>query len=181
QKREWSPDDYYYDAAVHDAQLLYLLARHFPDRLGTLPAAAIDGIGMAISGNRVNSLSAASILLAFDAYAKATSASVKLGITEIAKQGASERGLVLPAGSMPKASISENASRLRFTKEGPVPAFYSINESGFDRAAPTAAISQGVEIFREFVDMSGNTIQRVQLGQEFLVRLRLRATSRDKL
>ena len=29
--------------------------------------------------------------------------------------------------------------------------------------------------------MNGNVIQRVQMGQEFLVRLRLRATSREKL
>src|SRR5262249_60244336 len=101
---------------------------------------------------------------AFDAYAKATSGSVKLGITEIAKRDGSERSLVLPAGSMPKVSISQTASRLRFAKDGRVPAFYSINESGFDRAAPTAAISQGVEIFREFVDINGNPIQRVQMG-----------------
>ena len=179
QKREWSPDDYYYDAVVHDAQLLYLLARHFPNRLSA-PPAAIESIGMAVSGNRVNSLSAASILLALDAYAKTTSASLKLGMTEIAKNG-NERNLILPNGSMPKVAVSQTASKLRFTKEGQVPVFYSINESGFDRAAPTAAISQGVEIFREFVDMNGNTIQRVQIGQEFLIRLRLRATSRDKL
>jgi alpha-2-macroglobulin len=180
QKREWSPDDYYYDAVVHDAQLLYLLARHFPDRVSASPSAAIENIGRAVSGNRVNSLSAASILLALDAYAKSTSAVLKLGITEIAKDG-NQRNLVLPAGSMPKAPVSEAASRLRFTKDGQPPAFYSINESGFDRNASTAAISQGVEIIREFVDMNGNVIQRVQLGQEFLVRLRLRATSRENL
>src|SRR5206468_1833518 len=53
QKREWSPEDYYYDTVVHDAQLLYLLARHFPNRLSA-PPAAIESIGMAVSGNRVN-------------------------------------------------------------------------------------------------------------------------------
>jgi alpha-2-macroglobulin len=64
-------DDVYYDPVVHDAQLLYLLARHFPDRVDHVPPAVLEGIGSAISGNRVSSLSAAYTLLALDAYAKA--------------------------------------------------------------------------------------------------------------
>ena len=41
QKRELG-DEIYYDPVVHDAQLLYLLARHFPTRLGAVPPAALE-------------------------------------------------------------------------------------------------------------------------------------------
>jgi hypothetical protein len=57
QKHDW-PYWIYYDPVVHDAQLMYLVARHFPKRLPSTPPAVLEGIGDAVSGNRVSSLSA---------------------------------------------------------------------------------------------------------------------------
>ena len=56
-----------------------------------------------------------------------------------------------------------------------------LNQSGFDRGAPAAEINQRVEIIHEFLDMKDNAITQVKVGQEFLVRLRLRAAKRDSL
>ena len=177
-------DESYYDPTDHDTQLLYLIARHFPNRLAGVPATTLDSIGTSISGNGINSLSAAYTLLALDAYAKAATSTVKFGITEINKEGR-ETAIPLPAGSsttMPKVSVSESASRVQFSKatsNGALPGYYLINESGFDRNPPSAAINQGIEIIREFLDMKGNVITQVKVGEEFLVRLRLRSTNKD--
>jgi alpha-2-macroglobulin len=178
QKREWN-DEIYYDALVHDAQLLYLLARHFPARLSASPPPAFEALSSAISGNRNNSLSAAYTLLALDAYAKVAAAAGKLAITEVGKDG-QERALTLPAGSMPKVSISEGATKVEFTKDGAMLAYYVVNESGFDRNVSASEIKQGVEIIREFLDLKGNPLAQPKIGEEFLVRLRLRATQRDR-
>ena len=181
----WSPqkrdlgEEIYYDAVVHDAQLLYLISRHFPNRLGAAPPAALETLSAAISGNRGSSLSAAYTLLALDAFSKVSAGADTLGIAEVGKDGR-ERPLTIPAGAMPKVSISEAASTLQFTRRGPLAAYYVINESGFDRNPPSAEISQGVEIIREFLDATGNPVSRVTVGQEFLVRLRVRATRRDR-
>jgi len=181
----WSPqkrdlgEETYYDAVVHDAQLLYLISRHFPNRLGAASPAALETLSAAISGNRGSSLSAAYTLLALDAFSKASAGADTLGIAEVSKDGR-ERPLTIPAGAMPKVSISEAASTLQFTRRGPLAAYYVINESGFDRNPPSAEISQGVEIIREFLDATGNPVSRVTVGQEFLVRLRVRATRRDR-
>ena len=179
QKSDWG-DEVYYDGLVHDAQLLYLLARHFPGRLGASPPPALEAMSSAISGSRNNSLSAAYTLLALDAYAKVAAAAGKLGISEIGKDG-QQRVLTLPAGSMPKVSLSETAAKVQFTKDGPMLAYYVVNESGFDRNPPASEIKQGIEIIREFLDLKGNPITRPKVGEEFLVRLRLRATQRDRL
>ena len=40
-------------------------------------------------------------------------------------------------------------------------------------------MSQGIEIVRDFVDANGNVLTRVTIGDEFFVRLRVRATTRD--
>jgi alpha-2-macroglobulin len=82
---------------------------------------------------------------------------------------------------MPKVGVSTNAAKVQFGKDGPLPAYYSLNESGFDRNAPTAAVSNGIEIIREFLDLKGTPVTQVKVGEEFLVRLRLRATKRDRL
>jgi uncharacterized protein YfaS (alpha-2-macroglobulin family) len=41
--------------------------------------------------------------------------------------------------------------------------------------------STRIEIFREFVDAKGTPLTRVTVGQEFFVRLRLRAARRDRV
>jgi uncharacterized protein YfaS (alpha-2-macroglobulin family) len=168
QKQQW-PDDLYYDPVVHDAQLLYLVARHFPDRMNSVPSAALEGIGQAISGNRVSSLSAAYTLLALDAYAKSAAPKVKLGIIVGGQRQASTSKVSIPAG----------ITGVRFTREGSIAAYYSINESGFDRNPPTSEISRDLEVIHEFLDMKGDVITKVKVGDEFWVRLRLRTTNRD--
>jgi hypothetical protein len=101
-------------------------------------------------------------------------------MSEIAKDG-TQKVLTLPAGPMPKVNVSEGTAKLQFSKEGPLAAYYVLNESGFERNLPAAEMHQGIEIIREFVDMKDNVITQVKVGEEFLVRLRLRATQRDRL
>jgi alpha-2-macroglobulin len=170
QKRE-GMDDVYYDPVVHDAQLLYLLARHFPDRVSLVPPAVLEGIGSAISGNRVSSLSAAYTLLALDAYAKAAAPKVKLGIVLGGQRQAMTSKVNVPAG----------LANVQFTNDGSLTAYYSLNESGFDRNPLTAEINQGLEVIHEFLDANGNVTTKVTVGEEFWVRLRLRTTNRDHL
>ena len=172
-------DEIYYDPVVHDAQLLYLLARHFPNRLGATPPAALETIGRAVSGNLASSLSAAYTLLALDTFAKGAAATTTLGISEIGKDGR-ERALTPPDGAIRKADLSEAAAKVQFSRRGTVAAYYSVSESGFDRNPPIAEKSEGVEIVREFLDAKGNPVSRVTVGEEFLVRLRVRATTRDR-
>ncbi|MGA3328248.1 MAG: alpha-2-macroglobulin family protein, partial [Terriglobia bacterium] len=171
QQKRGGMDDVYYDPVVHDAQLLYLLARHFPDRINRVPSEALEGIGSAISGNRVSSLSAAYTLLALDAYAKAAAPAVKLGIVLGGQRQASTSKVSVPVG----------IAKVQFTREGSLTAYYSLNESGFDRNPPTSEISQGLEVIHEFLDANSNVTTKVTVGQEFWVRLRVRTTSRDRL
>src|SRR5262249_16960591 len=60
-------------------------------------------------------------------------------------------------------------------------AYYVINESGFDRNLPAADVNQGIEVIREFLDLKGDPLTKPKVGEEFLIRLRLRTTQRDRL
>jgi len=170
QKRQWG-DEVYYDSVVHDAQLMYLLARHFPDRVASVPPAALEGLGQAVSGNRESSLSAAYTLLALDGYAKAAAGNGKVAVV---LQGQRQ-------GATSKVSVPVGTSSVGFAREGSLAAYYSVNESGFDRNPPTAEISREVEVIHEFLDMKGSVVTRVQVGEEFWVRLRVRTTRRERV
>ncbi|HEY7172668.1 MAG TPA: MG2 domain-containing protein [Vicinamibacterales bacterium] len=173
-------EEIYYDPVVHDAQLLYLLSRHFPARLEASAAVPLETISSTISRNHVSSLTAAYTLLAVDAFARAAAPGTSVGISEIAKDGR-ERPLTLPSNAAPRAAIAEGTAKVQFSKRGPAPAYYSLNESGFDRTLPAAEITSGLEIIREFVDSNGAPLSRVTVGQEFFVRLRLRTVGRPSL
>ena len=179
QKRDRG-DEIYYDPVVHDAQLLYILSRHFPARLSTVPPTVLEDLANAASANRIDSLSAAWTLLALDAYARAAGGSGKLEIAEIGKDG-HPRALTMAPGAITRALLSTNAAQVQFSKQGALAAYYSVNESGFDRNAPSAAINQGIEIIHEFLDISGNPVSKVKVGDEFLVRVRVRSTKRDRV
>lgn len=170
QKRDW-PDGVYYDPVVHDAQLLYLTARHFPDRIGAVPPAALEGIGSAISGNRVSSLSAAYTLLALDAYARAAAPKVKLGIVLNGQTQTATSKVPVPAGNL----------NVLFTRDGAMPAYYAVSEAGFDRNPLATDLNRGLEVIHEFIDEKGNVLTTVKEGQEFWVRLRLRSTTQDRV
>ena len=168
QKRDWT-DEIYYDPVVHDAQLLYLTARHFPDRLGTVPPSALESIGSAISGNRVSSLSAAYTLLALDAYSKTAAPKVKLAVVLNGQ----------PQSGTSKVAVPPGITSILFTRDGSVPAYYAVSEGGFDRNPPPTDLNHGLEVIHEFIDEKGNVLTTVKEGQEFMVRLRLRSTNRD--
>jgi hypothetical protein len=177
QKNAWTGFDYY-SPLVHNATLLYLEAKHFPNRLPNVPRAVLDDMAKGSMGRGLSSLDAASVLVALDAYATSAAAGTKLGVAEVGSDG-QLHPLTLPAGSMPRVAISQNAARLSLSKDGPLPEYYSLNESGFDRSPPTNSIQQGLEILHDFVDGSGNPIQRIRTGDEFFVRTRFRTLNRD--
>jgi alpha-2-macroglobulin len=155
----------YYDPTVHDAQRLYLLARHFKEQLGSVPANELGELGKAISSQNYHSLSAAYLMLGLEAFGANAGT---FTLAEVDKNGKVSR-------LENSAALSPSAHRARFGKESALPGFYLLSESGFDKTPPSAAIKQGVEVIREYTDLAGKVISKVKIGEEFLVRLRLRA------
>ena len=172
---------HYYDPLIRDAQIFDLLARHFPEQVKKLPPASMEGLVKAIGDGRFNTLSAAYLILAFDAYAQALSpVQGKLGIAEIDAQGA-EKPLVLPDNAIPRTAFSPEAKRLRLSNAGGSHAYFAISESGFDKNFPKTELRQGLEIHRDYLDADGKPVSSVALGDEITVRIRYRTVDRESL
>lgn len=164
--------DLYLDPLVHDAQLLTLVARHAPERLAKLPEGLLERVGNWLSAQRYTSLSAGTLVRALAAYdQQATSGELTL-TAQVADKWIIQ--------SLPKAELPFTTNKIKVQKTGDADAFYMSMESGFDKQ-PVAAFSHGLEVSRDYLDLKGQPLKGLKVGEEFLVRLRLRATSFEQL
>jgi uncharacterized protein YfaS (alpha-2-macroglobulin family) len=173
----WSP---YYNDAVRDAQIIYLLAQHFPKRAAQLTPESLSSLVYALRKGHYHSLSSSYMLLAFDRIEKYLQAE-KTASLRILQFAADNRAQTLagPVVKINRTEVLPSAARLQFVNEAKFPGYYVLNQTGFDRALPANIISSGFEIVREFVDASGKPLQRIKQGDEFDVVLRVRAIDRD--
>ena len=170
------------DALIHDAQRLLLALRHFPTLKGSrLSDEQLAALGQVLSKNRYNTLSGALLVRALDAYSESASGQMQLSVTALSgtSQDNIQQDLAL-SGTPPFAAVPESTNALLLSRQGGnLPAFYLLNESGFDRQAPQESLSSGLEVFHEYLDVAGQPVDSVKVGQEFLVRTRVRVTERD--
>jgi alpha-2-macroglobulin len=166
---------YYSDPTIRDAQLLYLLARHFPARMRSLDAKTFSRFVEPIANGRYNTLSSAWAILAIDAMAKTLGGDAlgKLTVAQIDAKGTAVE-LKLPANLLPRAAFDAGTTKLKLGNDGALTTWYAVTQSGFDRTPPTAELKAGLEVLREYVGTDGKPITSVKIGDEVTVKLSLR-------
>ena len=185
----------FHSALSQDAQYLYLLARHFPERLDGLPESTLSALWQPILDGDYNTISSAWAILALGAYGQA-----KLGpggqetITFSQQLDAAWQALPQRSRPFPSAAPSVAAEQLRIEGEGVL--FHLFSQAGFDTQPAPQAVSERLEIRRELVDGDGNILPstltpalsqrergsaeslrdaQIRVGQELTIRLRLRS------
>ena len=170
----------YYDPLIRDAQTLYLMAKHFPQQLQTLPPSMFQGIASALESQHYNTLSSAYLLLAYNAYLDSIPLPTDQTMTLSSIDAAGvKQALALPQNWAPRVSFPDSTRKLLFEGGNNLPFYYAIAESGFDLEPARSEVHNGVEIFRSYLNAKGETVEQVELGEELTVLLRLRALNRD--
>ena len=172
----------YYDPLIQQGQTLYVLAKHFPDRLRKMPTALFETIGKTLQENRFNTLSSAYLLLAFDAYLEVLppDSAGKLSIAAIDAAG-QHNPLALPQNFAPRAPFPIGTTALEFAGDGGMPLYYAVSESGFDRQPPGVEVRDGLEIIRSYLDDDGKPLDKIPLGAEVTVSIRARTIDRSAI
>ncbi|MDR2550274.1 MAG: alpha-2-macroglobulin [Desulfobulbus sp.] len=166
----------YGDALCHDAELLTLMARHFPQLLAGIPDTLLPALGDWVSREQYHSLSAALLIRAFDLYGRSIAPQSGQMTVEAGMEQA--LGPLSLHGQPPKADLVPGWDKVILRKEqAGTPAFYQLTEAGFDRQPPGGELRQGLEILREYIGADGKPLTQVEVGEEFTVRLQLRATA----
>jgi hypothetical protein len=183
QNKRFAYTDNYYDPLVHDAMMVYLIAKHFPDKLKQLPPETFDRIASLVQDGWYNSQSSASVIMAVDAYSNvaASSAANSLKVSVIDKQGVAKTLMMGSPAILTKAELPFNSAGVKLANWGDFPLYYALSESGYERNLPLTAQSKGLEVIREFLDSTGKLINEATIGDEITVRLRVRSIDRNQV
>ena len=161
-----------------NSQYVAVIAREFPARLRKISAEQFQNILKPIGNGDFNTLSSAYAVRALKAYSHAVAQNLaELTIAEVRKDKTEAR---LTSGTKPllRSEFSGNASALRFASSrklsGPG-AFYQVVEAGFDSHATTESLTNGLEIYREFLGKNNEAVTSTHVGEQVHVRLHIRS------
>jgi hypothetical protein len=168
--------DDFYNTNTADAQYLYLLANHFPELAATKGEMLIKPLVAAMNSSDMNTIFASYTSLALAAFDKTPAASGSLSLSELLMDN-SEHILNSSREGYVFAAIAPEAKIVRLLNPDKQPVFYQLSEAGFDRPeASQPAVSEGMEIFREYRDKNQAEVQSTALGSEIEVRILVRGT-----
>ena len=171
----------FHSPLARDAQYLYLVAGHFAEKLDAIKGETLLRFTDPIFQGQYNTLSAAYSILALGAYSEAVGdelADDAIRFMSADKNG-QQRPLTTTRQPFARAAYDTGAREIFIEAEsagsGSAPGLYYLNaQSGFDTAPASAALRQGLEVHRDFLDAEGNKVTEVKQGEALTVRLRVR-------
>ncbi len=169
------PDTDFDTRLGRDAQYVYLLARHFPNRMARLDETTVRLLVEPVFEDRFNTLSAAYTILALGEIHRMLEQRGALVPPQVVAGNADGTiDIEVAQGAITRASLPTAVDRVDIrTGEGGV--YFSASQSGFDVEVPTSRLAEGLEIDRVYLDAHGDPVEGVQVGDELTVRLRVRS------
>jgi alpha-2-macroglobulin len=137
-----------------------------------LPDNTVESLLDPIREARFNTLSAALAILALEAMDPADGSVPGLAMESV---DGGRHAIGESTGRLVRAEFDAATRRLWVEPADATPAWYVLNESGFDVTAPEAVQDRGLEVQRDYLDADGQPTTSVAVGGELTVRLRLRA------
>ena len=171
-----APDTDFDTRLGRDAQYIYLLAQHFPARMARLDGDAVQQLVTPVFENRFNTVSAAYTVLALGAIHRSLAARGQLSPPDLVAYGADGPLDVAVSGSVfARASLPVAVERLAISRSGSGGVYYAASEAGFDVEVSTDRLVEGIEVDRVYLDDEGDPVERIRVGDELTVRLRVRS------
>ena len=176
----------YYDPLVIDAGKIYLISKHFDNKIDDIPAQALENMTLMLSEERYTTQSAAMTMLALDSYNSAIKAHGldENDLTVTTKSNDQQAKIATIAklkNLLAKGKFNDSVESISLHNAKNLPAWYSISQKGFDRSIQQEPINKGLEIYREFTDNDGKQIDTVKLGDTINVTVRVRSISKEGL
>ncbi len=162
-----------------DAQHLYLLARHFPDRMDDVDSEEIHRLIDPVMKNQFNTLSSAYTILALGAYTRTVfeESDLQVGISQVEQN---ETSSIAESDYFARAKVANQIRDVLISGTAGQDIYYVLSQTGFDVTAPQNSLAEGLEIHRVYLDNEGNSVSSATIGDELTVRLRIRSTGRPR-
>ena len=160
---------------TRDAQVLYLLCRHFEQRARDVSGDDVMRLIDPIFKEKVNTIGASYSILALGAYGRISLPAGGAETVRFNLESAGGNRISLDSRLTPFPTAAYGVDAQNVSIDGTGPLFYINVQSGFDRTLPTQSDRSGLEIHRDFLDDAGEVQDTFTRGQEVTVRLRIRS------
>lgn len=166
----------FYDSNIADAQYLYLLAKHFPDRLQKSGKDLVASLIASANTNDINTILSSYTSLALSAYAQTfqTNSNQALSVSEILSNN-QKKLLPTQDSTYAKVNLDILAKKISFNNSSKQTFFYQLTQSGFDKNLSNQAVTNHLEINRKYRDSQGKVINQAILGNEIEVHIQVRS------
>jgi uncharacterized protein YfaS (alpha-2-macroglobulin family) len=159
----------FYNINIANAQYIYLLSKHFPQRLANADMKLILPLVAALNNETMSTLLAgyASLALSqYDAYyTLASAAPAPISINDMSATN----------DKYQQANISPGIKNVDIKNSDKKGYFYQLTQAGFNKTLPTKMLNQGIEVYREFKTLDNAELSNVTLGDEIIVHIRARS------
>ncbi len=183
-KAEHTPNDDssgFNSTLAHNAQYIFLLSKHFEDHARQQPTKRILQLTDSIFKGEYNTHSAAYSVLALGAYSQLSDMALYDSAIEFVISEHNKTPYVATPEATPFLGVDYPISTSALTLNSEQPVYYLNNQSGFDKHLPKLPLSEGIEIYRDFLNQDGEVITEYEQGQQLTVRLRVRALTEKPL
>jgi uncharacterized protein YfaS (alpha-2-macroglobulin family) len=180
QQGQTATDTNFYNKNIADAEYLYLLAKHFPERLPQLNDTVMMPLVTALNSGDMSTVLSGYTSLALSAYAEAYSVPVSAGYNMTATLADGKTQSFPTTDSLYQTvSLDDLVKKINFNGPDKQAFFYQMTQAGFDTKPADKVVKQGIEVAREYRDTSGNVVTTVALGNEVEVHIQIRALGHD--
>lgn len=161
----------FYNNALRDAQYLYLIAKHFPDRLEEVSKSVIPRLIQAMNDNQFNTLLSGYASLALGSFDTPMMASEPA--YSITTYDANQKKTPIPAAmsGFESVSLAQDITQVDILNPKKSLLFYSVLQSGFDKTLPSESQSNGIELSSELIGAT----DAIFPGDELEVHIKIRA------
>lgn len=169
------------DVTCKHAQHITLLARHFPEKLREISGDAILALVQKLNPDSLNTLTAGWCVRALAACADPkTIEETSIKMTAVFPNS-SEVQLSPPETYNSQVNIDPLASSLNFYNPVKQLYFFQIHQAGFIKSPVIKPEVHGIEIFREYIDSSGQATNYVKCGDKVTVQIKARSLNQQRI
>jgi uncharacterized protein YfaS (alpha-2-macroglobulin family) len=172
----------FYNEHIADAQYLYLISRHFPEKMAGLTDSLVIPLVTSLNNEEMTTVLAGYASSALSAFSEHNSATNKANLSiDATLQNGSQQTLSQSAEPFQQAALEASIKSVDFANPSQLGFFYGLTQAGFDSKPDNRVIHDGIEVTREFRDANHQVISSVKLGDEVEVHVLMRALGDDYL
>ncbi len=166
----------FYNASIANAQYVYLIARHFPERQQKLNLDLVTSLVTAINNEVMSTVLSSYTSLALASY-NAVSSPITPSSLSISETLNDNKQSILSSsnGLYQKVNVDLGAQTITFNNPSQQGYFYQLTQAGFDKDLPKEAEKNGIEVYRELHNADDKAVSSIHLGDELIVHIRARA------